>query len=678
MPDLHNNLKKSLQIKILDGYTSKLARSGLSARDGKTLQIKELTAQQVSALSTSFSKLTALFIPYHDSDGKSTGFFRIRYMEKPASFSNMSRWHKYAQPPGTTAEIYLPRNVDGVWAKIFADVGVPLFITEGELKAAAGCKNGYPTIGLGGVYSFRSRKQVCTMIPSLERCAWEHRSVMLVFDSDAATNPHVMLALQHLADELTSRGAVPFFVTLPALGDNDKTGLDDYLLAEGKEGFDKLLNSAEPFAAAKALWRMNVEFACVDEPGVVIEISTGRMFSANNFTNFVAANRYFDTVKDDKLVKKQLAPEWVKWPYRKQLSKVVYAPGELRITEDGEYNLWTGWGIEPAKGTLKPWHELLDYVFNGAVKQRQWFERWCAYPLQNPGAKLYTSVLMWGVNQGTGKSLIGYTLGRIYGQNFREIHQADLLASRNTWSDGCQFALGDEVVGSDRRADTDRLKGLITQQEVLINKKYVPEYTIKDRTNYYFTSQHPGAFFLDDQDRRFFIHELDQPPMPDEFYTRYDEWYRSPTGAAALFYYLTRLDLSSFNPRACALTSPAREAMIDDARSDLGSWVAMLKRDPDSVLRLNGQALPSDLWTNAQLLALYDPERRTRVTANGLGRELKRAGIPRFVSTIKTKVLGTQRIYIVRKSEQWLRAQPRAIATHLEQHFGTHVASANY
>lgn len=664
-------MKKSLWTKTLDRHTHKLASSGLTAKDGKTLHIKELTAREVSALSPSFAKLPALRLRYHDETGKSTGFYRIRYLEKPASFSNMSRWHKYAQPPGTTAEVYLPRNVDGTWTEIFANVGIPIFITEGELKAAAGCKNGYPTIGLGGVYSFRSRKQVCTLLPMLERCTWKHRSVMLVFDSDVATNPHVALALHHLANELTTRGAIPFLVTLPALGADNKTGFDDYLLAEGKAGFDKLLNDAEPFATAKALWRMNVEFACIDEPSVIIEISTGRMFSINTFTSLIAANRHYDVIKDDKLIKKQLAPEWIKWPYRRQLRKVVYTPGESRVTENGEYNIWAGWGIEPASGPLQLWCELLDYVFHDSLKQRQWFERWCAYPLQHPGAKLYTSVLVWGVNQGTGKSLIGYTLGKIYGQNFREIHQADLLSTRNTWSDGCQFALGDEVIGSDRRADTDRLKGLITQQEVLINKKYIPEYTIQDRTNYYFTSQHPGAFFLDDQDRRFFVHELDRPPLSDEFYARYDTWYRSPAGVAALFSYLTHLDLTSFNPRACALTSPAREAMIDDARSDLGSWVAALRRDPDAVLKLNDQPLTSDLWTNAQLLALYDPERRTRVTANGLGRELRRAGIPRFSGTVKTDVLGTQRIYIVRHADRWTRAQPKAIAAHLEQHFGT-------
>ena len=62
--------------------------------------------------------------------------------------------------------------------------------------------------------------------------------------------------------------------------------------------------------------------------------------------------------------------------------------------------------------------------------------------------------------------------------------------------------------------------------------------------------------------------------------------------------------------------------------------------------------LPYKLWTTDELLRLFDPEKRGRVTANGLGRELRRAGFVRACegTTIKTQVAGYQRLWIIRPS----------------------------
>ncbi|MFZ0630231.1 MAG: hypothetical protein WA374_09135 [Acidobacteriaceae bacterium] len=36
-----------------------------------------------------------------------------------------------------------------------------------------------------------------------------------------------------------------------------------------------------------------------------------------------------------------------------------------------------------------------------------------AYPLQYPGTKLYSAVVLWTAQQGVGKSLLGYTMQQI-------------------------------------------------------------------------------------------------------------------------------------------------------------------------------------------------------------------------------------------------------------------------
>ena len=290
-------------------------------------------------------------------------------------------------------------------------------------------------------------------------------------------------------------------------------------------------------------------------------------------------------------------------------------------------------------------------------------------PVQHPGTKLFTSVLVWGVRHGTGKSLIGYTMGRIYGKNFTELNQQNIDGAFNEWAENKQFVMGDDITGTDKRHDSDRLKKLITQKEIRLNIKHVQSFVIPDCINYYFTANGPTTLFLEDDDRRSFVHEVTSGPMSEAFYTKYDKWLHSDAGPAALFHYLVNdVDCSNFNPAAPALRTEAKERMIADVRSDLGEWVNMLLTNPEEILKVGQIVLHHDMFTNKELLALYDPEGKSKVTANGLGRELRRVGVHYALggNTIKTKK-EVNRFYIVRNREKWDNAKLAEIQQHLNE-----------
>ncbi len=357
---------------------------------------------------------------------------------------------------------------------------------------------------------------------------------------------------------------------------------------------------------------------------------------------------------------------------------VQHRPGAARVA-DGEYNFWQGWGAEPKRGSVALWTRLLDYMFKGDAAARAWFERWCAWPVQHPGEKLYSAAVVWGHKHGTGKSLVGYSLGACYGQNFKEISDDDLGAGFNEWAENRQFVMGDDVASgvgsgteaSKRRATYELLKFMVTRRRLTVNAKYMPTYEVPDCINYLFTANDPTVFVLEDTDRRFFIWEAPHEPMPRSFYEEYDRWMADPAGLApALLYHLQHLDLGGFNPREHAMETAAKRAMVMDGKGDAAAWVHQLREDPDSLLRMGGVALRADLYTNAQLLLMYDPEQKKRITANGLGREMKRAGFPQAnggdaVRTAK----GPARLYAVRNGDVWRRARVDAVAAHWNEHF---------
>ncbi len=631
-------------------------------------------ADRDELVTAGFPDKMAMELPYFDRDGKPTGFKRWRYLEETRegfALKANGKPLRYVQPGDTVSEVYMP-PIGVNWRAIQADTSQWIIITEGELKAAYCTRHVVPCIGLGGVWSFKSVRRKLPLLPVFYDFKWAGREVVLAFDSDTNTNHLVLSAQAALCKELLALGALPYVAMLEPAEDGSKRGLDDIGLQEGHEAVRQYFEYAQAYATAAALYDLNAEVAYIRDPGIVVTVATGLVMRPSDFTGHAYANRHYYEEVDDakgnpKMVLRPAALAWLKWPARYELAKMAYTPGGLRVTEDSEYNTWQGWGIEPKRGDIKPWKQLLDHLFEGKQKERLWFERWCALPLQNPGAKMYSAAVIWGINTGTGKSLTGVSLGRIYGKNYATIGDRQLQDSRNAWAINKQFALGDDVTGHDQRKYADRLKAMITQETMHIDQKYVPEYDVVDHLNYLFSSNHPDAFFLEDDDRRFFVHEVSGPPMPRQFYLDYMVWL-DEGGAAALFYHLLKLDLGGMMASDRAPDTESKRSMVEDGLSDIGHWIRRLRNDPSVVLRVGDAPLAGDLWASQDLIRLYDPDGRGRATAGGLGKEAKRAGLTQAANGMPIRtVAGQLRLFAIRNVEHWAKAPPSACATHYDQ-----------
>lgn len=494
--------------------------------DIKKLQFTPMVASRVKKLGDNFEERGGIHIPYFTLKGKvDKSMFRVRYLEDPPDRFTKDKVAKYMQPANVPPTLYLPPIFD--WDKIAKDPSAPILITEGEFKAACACLHDYPTIGIGGVYAWKSAKRLLPMLPDFKQFTWKGnftrdgmvgeygREVILVFDADLKTNPMVQQALKEFCDELLVLGAEPKMVFIEEIPEAPKTGLDDLLYHRGDEAFIKLLDEAKMYSMAGNLMALNAEVAYLHEVGVVMKMDNGQIIKPSDFTTHAYSNRhYYEEVWSEvkgnyRVQKKPAATAWLKWEHRNELKNIVFRPSQPRITDDGNFNMWKGWGCKPIKGDVKPWKDLMSYVFSGDTKAQQWFERWCAIQFQQPGKKLFSAVLMWSVDQGTGKSFIGQILASIFGSdNSAEAGQQNIKNQYNMWRVTKQFVLGDEITGSNSRKDADFLKALVTMNRVLVDEKFKPAYMMDDITNYYFTSNHPDALFLEDTDRRFFVWEI--------------------------------------------------------------------------------------------------------------------------------------------------------------------------
>jgi hypothetical protein len=673
---------------LRDLAKAKWLSSALTNQQAKALKLKPIP--DPSRLSLNFKPAGALQIPYFDLNGKTTKFYRLRYLEDLPGFAGKTaKPQRYDQPVGTLNEAYFPPLLNGLgtWAKVSQDPDIPVCITEGELKAACGTAHEIPTIGLGGVHVFKSAKNGVQFFKALADFNWKAREVRVVFDNDISHKVEVMQAQRMLAQELLSRGAKVSIVEIPPGPDK---GLDDYIKAHGVDSFQKLVDEAPPFEESRALWDLNEELVYIREIDGIIERKTVMLMKPLAFVKSIYANRYYikreekTFGKGDKrvtvptLVKTPLAPHWLAWEHRAELKRLAYEPGKPKVFDD-QWNAWNGWGCDPKAGDVQPWHDLLRLLFGDDLKAKEWFERWCAYPLQHPGTKMYSAVLLWSRVKRVGKNLIAHLLREIYGENAAVIGARDLKATFNWWAVNRQLVIGDEITAGEARLESDHLKGLITQSHITIRAKYKPEYTLRDCIQHLYLSNHPDALFLEIGDGRFFVHEIRvteaQRDLPDTqaLYQRVDAFLHGD-GPSRLFHYLLNLDLGDFNPLGHAPEGPSKAAMVRAGMSDLGLWIQTLKEDPRQALMALGEkrATECDLYTPGQLFRAFDPDRSKRASEAGMGRSLSAAGFRQLNSGQPMSIhpMGVYRLYAVRNQIFWEQSTDAEIKEHFTKYWG--------
>lgn len=132
---------------------------------------------------------------------------------------------KYVFPKGASASVVLrsaPETADMV--------SIPLLLVEGtkqSLSAGAALRDQDITVaGMPGCHGFKSNKVVS---PELVQLAKGKTEVIVVLDGDTRTNRAVYDAGVALKKTLARRNRTVRFVQLPQVGEDEHTGLDDYL-----------------------------------------------------------------------------------------------------------------------------------------------------------------------------------------------------------------------------------------------------------------------------------------------------------------------------------------------------------------------------------------------------------------------------------------------------------------
>ena len=251
-----------------------LGASGLGPGD---INAREAAAQEFAAINVhSGGLIQGYVIPYHDIHGDPISFYRVKLIDHDP---------KYKQPSRTPNHIYFPPNFKQVLAHNVKTEKRPyVIITEGEKKSACACKNGFPAVAIGGVYSWKNRtillpKDTEILKPAqrgssprlkfpstdtqtieeatlaiglpglIDTIAAYDMSFFICFDSDLPDKGHsikieVQKAAAQLGYELRHRGlAINRIRQLILPNGTGKVGIDDFISEHGADAFSELIKN---------------------------------------------------------------------------------------------------------------------------------------------------------------------------------------------------------------------------------------------------------------------------------------------------------------------------------------------------------------------------------------------------------------------------------------------------
>jgi putative DNA primase/helicase len=238
---------------------------------------------------------------------------------------------------------------------------------------------------------------------------------------------------------------------------------------------------------------------------------------------------------------------------------------------------------------------LIDFLCNHDEASRDWLVRWLAYPLQHPGAKMDTAVLMHSIMEGSGKSLLfADAMGELYGQYAATVGQTQLESNFNAWQSRKLWAVFEEVVSRDQRYNqVGKIKHLITGKTVRMESKFINGWEEANHMNAVFLSNEILPWPISESDRRLLV-MWPMETLPAARQKAIGAELRNG-GVAALYAWLLSIDLGDFDQRTRPPKTEARERLVALSRAAWQTFVHMW-RVGELGPNLWGGCLSTDLY----------------------------------------------------------------------------------
>jgi hypothetical protein len=217
------------------------------------------------------------------------------------------------------------------------------------------------------------------------------------------------------------------------------------------------------------------------------------------------------------------------------------------------------------------WRRCQKHILDILGEATGWLViKWMAHNVQHPGKKILWALIIVGV-QGDGKTTLSKMLGAAMGfQNVSPVSPEAMFSEFTAWAEGACVKVLEEirVHGNSRHNAMNKLKPLITNDQVEVVRKGKDGKQVVNVTNYLALTNHMDALALDEGDRRWGVFKTrfeNRAEMLTQFDAEY--WAALHDGIdqhpGVIRSWLLSIDLTDFNRVAGPEIGEHKRAMID-------------------------------------------------------------------------------------------------------------------
>lgn len=330
------------------------------------------------------------------------------------------------------------------------------------------------------------------------------------------------------------------------------------------------------------------------------------------------------TKKNGDAILKALGSVWLTHPQRRFYRGIEVAPHGRG--NEGYYNLWRGFSVEPKKGEWPLFREHLNLVAGGGEEHARYILTWLAETVQHPERPIGVALAFRG-KPGTGKSTFAKWFGELFGVHFLHLDSEQHLLGRfNSHLHNTIVLLADEAVWAGSKAGLGALKRMITEDTLNIERKNIDILTVKNMIHMMIASNEKWVVPANFDDRRFAIFGTSVARLNDRtFFAAVSRELFEHGGLAALLYDLLEFKSDIILQQIPETTDRSEQKMLS-ATPEEKWWVEKLHQ---------GALVPS--WPEAGQLAKdtvhddyirflerhHSGGRHSRATQTELGKFLK-------------------------------------------------------
>lgn len=217
-----------------------------------------------------------------------------------------------------------------------------------------------------------------------------------------------------------------------------------------------------------------------------------------------------DTVCTDPAKAKyvSVADIWLGDPARRTYPKGIgmFPDGE----PEGYYNTWQGFAVDAVPGvcTLFKSH-IRKVICNGNDDIYRFVLDWCADLFQDPANPKGTAIVMRG-DEGTGKGTFANTIGMMCAPHYTHlIDEAHLTGQFNAHMSDSIVVFGDEITWGGNVKTAGKLKGLVTERHMLLERKGIDAVTQRNMAHVLIASNSEWVVPAGAKSRRWLILDMD-------------------------------------------------------------------------------------------------------------------------------------------------------------------------